>query len=93
MAFLRQLGVAPLLHLRQLRLEAAAAALVEEATIGTTIADVARRFGYANSGRFSTHYRDEYGESPSASIGRIRSAPDSAAVGGEADVVQLHPQH
>ncbi|WP_375388867.1 helix-turn-helix domain-containing protein [uncultured Amnibacterium sp.] len=72
MAFVRTLGVPPLLHLRQLRLEAARAALVEEAKVGTTIADIARRFGYANSGRFSTHYRNEYGEAPSATLQRIR---------------------
>ena len=93
MAFIRQLDVAPLLHLRQLRLEAARSALVDEATVGTTIADIARRFGYANSGRFSTHYRDEYGEAPSATLHRIRgtgtpaSSPDDDAA-AEADLVQ-----
>ena len=93
LVFQRQLGESPLMHLRNLRLEAARTALLEGAATGTTVADVARRFGYSNAGRFSTHYRDAFGESPSASIGRIRSAPDGAAVGGEADVVQLHPQH
>jgi AraC-like DNA-binding protein len=94
MVFQRQLGVSPLLHLRQLRLEAARDALIQEAQTGTTIADVARRFGYSNSGRFSTHYRDEYGESPAASLSRVRSAgsddaPAAPAEGpGEAEVVR-----
>jgi transcriptional regulator GlxA family with amidase domain len=84
--FQRQLGVSPLLHLRQLRLEAARDALIREAETGTTIADVARRFGYSNSGRFSTHYRDEFGESPAASLSRIRSAsPDSRTTAAPAD--------
>lgn len=93
MAFLRQLGVSPLLHLRQLRLEAARSALVDEASTGTTIADIARRFGYANSGRFSTHYRNEYGEAPSGTLQRIRSTHSPATSPGdpgaaEADLVQ-----
>jgi AraC-like DNA-binding protein len=97
MAFLRQLDVAPLLHLRQLRLEAARSALVEEATVGTTIADIARRFGYANSGRFSTHYRNEFGEAPSATLHRIRgtetpaSSPDDAAA--EAGLIQADERY
>jgi AraC-like DNA-binding protein len=93
MAFLRQLDVAPLLHLRQLRLEAARSALVDEAVIGTTIADIARRFGYANSGRFSTHYRNEYGEAPSATLRRIRgtetpASSDDRDADPEADLIR-----
>lgn len=90
MVFQRQIGVSPLLHLRQLRLEAARDALVAEAESGTTVADVARRFGYANSGRFSTHYRDAFGESPAASLNRVRSAarPPAVAAGpAESEVV------
>ncbi|WP_375388591.1 helix-turn-helix domain-containing protein [uncultured Amnibacterium sp.] len=96
MAFHRQLGVAPLLHLRQLRLEAARSALVAEAEEGTTIADIARRFGYANSGRFSTHYRSEYGEAPSATLQRVRgagsTAPSPPGAANEADLVQVEPR-
>lgn len=98
MAFLRQLGVSPLLHLRQLRLEAARSALVDEASAGTTIADIARRFGYANSGRFSTHYRNEYGEAPSGTLQRIRSTHSTASSPGdpnaaEADLVQAEDHY
>lgn len=98
MAFLRQLDVAPLMHLRLLRLEAARSALIEEATVGTTIADIARRFGYANSGRFSTHYRNEYGEAPSATLQRIRgtetpaSPPDDDSA-AEADLVHAEERY
>jgi AraC-like DNA-binding protein len=95
MAFLRRLDVAPLLHLRQLRLEAARSALVEEATVGTTIADIARRFGYANSGRFSTHYRNEYGEAPSATLRRIRGTETPAADAVDEGVPEadlIHPE-
>ncbi len=89
LVFQRQLGVSPLLHLRQLRLEAARQTLVDEADAGVTVADVARRYGYANSGRFSTHYRDAYDESPAASLHRIRSRPPGGERHrGEADLVQ-----
>lgn len=98
MAFLRQLEVAPLLHLRQLRLEAARSALVDEAAVGTTIADIARRFGYANSGRFSTHYRDEYGEAPSATLRRIRGTETPASARDddadpEADLISVEQRY
>lgn len=98
MAFLRQLNVPPLLHLRQLRLEAARTALVDEAVRGTTIADIARRFGYANSGRFSTHYRNEYGEAPSATLQRIRGTETPATVqddeaAPEADLIDTEQRY
>lgn len=96
MAFVRQLQVPPLLHLRQLRLEAARTALVEEATVGTTIAEIARRYGYANSGRFSTHYRDEYGEPPSATLRRIREPAGAAPTDGapsEAELIHADERH
>jgi AraC-like DNA-binding protein len=70
--FQRHLGVSPLMHLRRLRLEAARARLLSQAEEGTTVAEVARQLGYSNSGRFSTHYRDEYGESPAVTLQRVR---------------------
>lgn len=94
MAFQRQLDVSPLLHLRQMRLESARASLVDDAESGTTVAEVARRFGYANSGRFSTHFRNEFGESPAATLQRIRStrvSPDAEVLGdgvSEAQVIE-----
>jgi AraC-like DNA-binding protein len=96
MAFQRQLAVAPLLHLRQLRLEAARSALIDEAGVGTTIADIARRFGYANSGRFSTHYRSEYGEAPSATLHRVRGTEETSPANGaaaESDLVHAGPRY
>ncbi|RIX30208.1 helix-turn-helix domain-containing protein [Amnibacterium setariae] len=87
MVFRRQLGVSPLLHLRALRLEAARQALQDEAASGTTVAEVARRFGYSNGGRFSTHYRDEFGESPAESLQRIRRSGATASPTSEAGVV------
>lgn len=87
--FQRQLGVSPLLHLRTLRLEAAHRALGDEAATGTTVAEIARRFGYSNSGRFSTHYRDTYGESPATRLQRARDRPrESARPDDESQIVR-----
>lgn len=86
--FQRQLGTSPLLHLRALRLEAARQALADEAARGTTIAEIARRFGYSNSGRFSTHYRDTYGESPTAGLARARTRPERPSSSSEAEIVR-----
>lgn len=60
----RKRASTPLLHLRAMRLEAARAALMS----GTEpVGTIARRLGYTNLGRFSAHYREAYGEAPSAS--------------------------
>ncbi|MGN6742117.1 MAG: helix-turn-helix domain-containing protein, partial [Amnibacterium sp.] len=93
LVFERQLGVTPLLHLRNLRLEAAREALLAAPDGGTTVAEVAQRFGYANAGRFSTHYRDAYGESPAAQIRRAQSHEPGGPAPTEADVVRgEHPR-
>ena len=81
--FERRLGVSPLLHLRQLRMAAARASLMSEAERGTTVAEVGRRFGYTNSGRFSTHYRNEFGESPAATLQHVRSGRPHSSGGAE----------
>lgn len=91
--FDRELGVSPLLHLRQLRMEAARRALLAEAERGTTVADVARRFGYSNSGRFSTHYRNEFGESPASTLQHVRSGrPDPSDEGARDTGVQTESE-
>ncbi|MFD1721946.1 helix-turn-helix domain-containing protein [Amnibacterium endophyticum] len=59
----RKRASTPLLHLRSMRLEAARAALLR----GTEpVGAIARRLGYTNLGRFSAHYREAFGEAPSA---------------------------
>lgn len=97
MIFGRQLGVSPLLHLRQLRLEAAREELVRQASRGVTVAEIAHAYGYANTGRFSTHYRNEFGESPAVTLQRVRDhlvrergRPDQVRGGGgsEAQAVE-----
>ncbi|MET0590883.1 MAG: helix-turn-helix transcriptional regulator [Naasia sp.] len=55
----------PLLHLRQLRMEAARRELSAPGARRTTsVGAVARGLSYSNLGRFSAHYRETFGESP-----------------------------
>lgn len=73
LAFQRELGSAPFLRLRELRLTKAQARLRAAHRSTTTVGAVARGVGYSNLGRFSAHYRDRYGESPAATL---REDPD-----------------
>lgn len=71
LAYQRRLGSTPIAQLRRTRLEAARVALSNPGP-DTTVGEVARRMGYSNLGRFSAHYRDEYDETPSATLTRAR---------------------
>lgn len=58
----RHRGVAPMVLLRHLRLEAARRRLLSEP--GTSVTDVALEFGFGHLGRFSAYYRERFGELP-----------------------------
>lgn len=59
----RRRASTPLLQLRRMRLDSARAALHFSAS--EPIGAIARRLGYTNVGRFSAHYREAFGETPS----------------------------
>lgn len=65
-AFRKYLDTTPMAYLKSIRLARAHADLrrasVEE---GTTVADIAYRWGFGNLGRFAADYRREFGRSPS----------------------------
>ena len=64
------LGIGPhrYLHLRQLHLTRRA---LRYSSPGVTrVSDVARRYGFGGSGRFSAAYREQFGELPSETIRR-----------------------
>jgi AraC-like DNA-binding protein len=65
-AFAEHLGVAPMTHLRAVRLDAARRLLAEG---GTTVTEVAQRCGCTHLGRFSAAYRARFGELPSQTLG------------------------
>jgi AraC-like DNA-binding protein len=65
--FRRYRDTTPMGFLRGVRLERAHQEL-RRASHGATVAQVAMRFGLTHLGRFSTHYRQRFGESPSETL-------------------------
>ncbi|WP_413353689.1 helix-turn-helix transcriptional regulator [Microbacterium sp. 1P06AB] len=69
-AFQRALGVTPATYVRAQRLQAVRRDLVASDADATTVAEVARRWGFAHLPRFAQHYRVEFGEQPHATLRR-----------------------
>jgi TolB-like protein/AraC-like DNA-binding protein len=63
------MAVSPLTFWRQLRFAAARACLVEGSN-GTSVTEVAGRFGFGHFGRFAQDYRQRFGETPSETLRR-----------------------
>jgi AraC-like DNA-binding protein len=64
-AFRRHLDTTPLAHLRRVRLSHAHAELLAASPLdGTTVTEVAARWGFLHPGRFATLYRRAYGRPP-----------------------------
>jgi AraC-like DNA-binding protein len=69
-AFRRHLDTSPGLYLTEARLRRARRELtMADPSDGTTVADVAMRWGFSNPGRFAGYYRRRFGESPSTTLG------------------------
>jgi AraC-like DNA-binding protein len=69
LAFRRHLNSTPMAYLRQVRLERAHEQLrAATPADGTTVTDIAARWGYANPSRFTAHYRRVYGQPPSHTL-------------------------
>ncbi len=69
-AFVRVLGMSPNSYIRQVRLERVHTELLNADPTTTNVADVARRWGFAHAGRFSSTYATHYGEYPSVTLRR-----------------------
>lgn len=67
-AFQRALGMRPIAYIRLARLDHAHADLALGSPHTTTVAEVARRWGFGNAGRFSAAYVSRFGELPSATL-------------------------
>jgi AraC family ethanolamine operon transcriptional activator len=77
-AFREHLGTTPMAYQKALRLNAARQALVR-AGARTKVTDVALDWGFLHFGWFSQDYRRLFGETPSQTLHRCRSAcPRSA---------------
>ncbi|WP_247706729.1 helix-turn-helix domain-containing protein [Streptomyces liliiviolaceus] len=67
--FARHLDTTPTLHLRRIRLERAHQELsATDPTTGTTVKQVAARWGFASPGTFAALYRSVYGTTPSHTL-------------------------
>jgi AraC-like DNA-binding protein len=67
-AFQREFGTTPLGYLRQVRLDRVHAELANAEFDGTSVAEVASRWGFAHLGRFSAAYFRRFGEYPKATL-------------------------
>lgn len=65
--FQRELATTPMGYVREVRLDAARREL-RQAGDGVLVADVARRWAFANVGRFAALYRARFGENPSDTL-------------------------
>ncbi|MFF4251238.1 AraC family transcriptional regulator [Streptomyces sp. NPDC001663] len=82
--FRTHLATTPLAYLRRVRLDLARRdllAIAEGHALGT-VTDVALRWGFVHLGRFTGHYRQSYGETPSQTLRGGRRRMGSAAAGG-----------
>jgi AraC-like DNA-binding protein len=66
--FRKHLECTPTDYLRRVRLHNAHQDLVAGNRGNTTVAEVARRWGFGHLGRFAVHYREHYGQSPHLSL-------------------------
>lgn len=67
-AFRAEMDTTPHEHLRAVRLERARQELVLATSQEASVAQIARRWGFGNMGRFAAHYAQVYGESPKATL-------------------------
>jgi transcriptional regulator GlxA family with amidase domain len=71
-SFRRYLGSSPMVYLREIRLRRAHEDLRAADPSATTVAVVARRWGFTHMGRFAAAYQAAYGEAPSAALRAAR---------------------
>ncbi|MFJ2742056.1 AraC family transcriptional regulator [Streptomyces sp. NPDC087440] len=82
--FREHLGTTPTAYLRGIRLDRVRADLARAArdgAAGTTVADVAFRWGFGHLGRFAAAYRARFGESPSHTLRHPGSSRDDVRPG------------
>jgi AraC-like DNA-binding protein len=68
------LGVSPSRYLRLRRLRQAHIALRNSGSAPVNVAEVARRYGFSDIGRFADAYQTTFGETPSATLLRAKQA-------------------
>lgn len=81
-AFLTTVGIGPGTWLRQHRLDGARRDLMASDTTGSTVSDIAMKWGFWHLGRFSAYYAEQYGESPSQTARKADEAAHPDKAGG-----------
>jgi transcriptional regulator GlxA family with amidase domain len=71
-SFRRHLGVSPMACLKEIRLRRAHEDLRAADPSATTVAAIARRWGFAHMGRFAREYQAAHGQTPSTTLRAIR---------------------
>ncbi|MGC0365150.1 AraC-like DNA-binding protein [Rhodococcus sp. 27YEA15] len=71
--FLRHVNRTPIQYIRDVRLRGTRDDLLHPDSSTVTVTDVATSWGFYNLGRFSSLYRELYGESPSETLRRSRT--------------------
>ncbi|KAA1249460.1 helix-turn-helix transcriptional regulator [Mycobacterium simiae] len=66
--FRRHRDCTPMDYVRRVRLHHAHRDLVDGNRATTTVAEIARRWGFAHTGRFATLYRQHHGQSPAVTL-------------------------
>ncbi len=66
--FKRRHGVGPMAFLKQRRLEAVRLELLSAEPAGTSVSEIAVRYGFSELGKFSVSYKAAFGESPSETL-------------------------
>jgi AraC-like DNA-binding protein len=69
--FRRQLDTTPTEYMRRVRLHRAHQELLAGERAGTTVTEIAQRWGFAHTGRFAVLYRQTYGQSPHATLKQV----------------------
>jgi transcriptional regulator GlxA family with amidase domain len=69
-AFREQLESSPIEYLRDVRLQRVHDELSAAQSDGTTVREIAAKWGLLHHGRFSAIYRERFGESPRQTLGR-----------------------
>ncbi|MBM7801730.1 AraC-like DNA-binding protein [Curtobacterium luteum] len=69
-AFQREVGITPMRFLRETRLHRVRAELLSADAAETTVAEVARAWGFSHLGRFAAYYEQVFAELPSATLRR-----------------------
>ncbi|MEZ5409880.1 MAG: AraC family transcriptional regulator [Acidimicrobiales bacterium] len=77
--FRRHVGLSPMTHVRQVRLDRAHGDLARAEPGTITVTAVAQRWGFAHYGRFTAEYRRRYGCSPRQTLARGPGRPAGGA--------------